>query len=314
MPKERSLSRREFLEILGLASVAALGACTPREPVVITATPSHVPPSPSPEPTPTLKIETEADDFEMVLVEGGTFEMGAANGLPFEQPVHTVVITKPYYLSRYEVTFYQYDRFCDDVGKNRAQDEGQGRGARAVGNVSWYDAVEFCNWLSQKEGLEPCYSGTGLSTECDFATNGYRLPTEAEWEFAARGGNRGEGYEYAGSNIPDEIGWYLDNSNGFSNPVGAKSPNELGLFDMSGNVQEWCWDWYDAEYYGVSPLEDPRGPSVGRSLMGQQRIKRGGSFFNQATLLRVAARNFDPPNRRTVYDVYFYGFRVARTA
>jgi formylglycine-generating enzyme required for sulfatase activity len=312
MPKN-GISRRRFLEIAGLAaSVAAVGGCNPRTPVAVTATPSPLPPTATPEPVPLTTLEPSG--FEMVLVEAGSFEMGSNTGLPLEQPVHTVQITRPFYTGKYEVTFEQYDEFCDATDKTRAIDPGYGRGTRPVGNASWYDTIEFCNWLSELAGLEICYSGEGMATECDFTASGYRLPTEAEWEYAARGGTRSQGYLYAGSDDADEVAWYADNSADSTHPVGQKAPNELGLHDMSGNVYEWCWDWYDREYYAESPANDPTGPEIGEGILGRQRVRRGGDFWNDAFSVRTTARTFDIPHIRVAYEIYDYGFRVVRTA
>ena len=170
--------------------------------------------------------------------------------------------------------------------------------------VSWYDAVAYCNWKSQTEGLTPCYSGSGSSTTCNFFANGYRLPTEAEWEYAARGGENSRGYTYSGSNSADEVAWYTNNSGNKTHQVGQKKVNEMGLYDMSGNVWEWCNDWYDPSYYGSSPGQNPRGPSSGSS-----RVVRGGSWFDKPYLLRCAYRyRLNPVNG---YNLN--GFRCVRT-
>jgi len=178
MSRRSRLSRREFLQMAGLtASAAALGACVP--------IPTKVAPTATPVPTPK---EVKPIVPEMVLVEAGSFQMGSTGGAENEQPVHTVQIARPFYIGKYAVTFEEYDRFCDDQKGRRPQDNGWGRGTRPVFGVSWVHAVKYCNWLSGKEGLTPCYDVKGKLTECDFSTNGYRLPTEAEWEYAARGG------------------------------------------------------------------------------------------------------------------------------
>ncbi|MFW6122182.1 MAG: formylglycine-generating enzyme family protein, partial [Petrotogales bacterium] len=134
---------------------------------------------------------------------------------------------------------------------------------------------------------------------------GYRLPTEAEWEYAARGGNKSNGYKYAGSNDPDEVAWYWDNSGGHTHEVGTKKPNELGIYDMSGNVWEWCQDWYDSDYYEESPKTNPYNHE-----MGSYRVSRGGSWYFYASFVRVADRYRSNPD---VTNVSF-GFRVCRTA
>jgi formylglycine-generating enzyme required for sulfatase activity len=302
MSKRRKLSRREFLKMVGTtASAAALGACTP--------TPTKVATTATPVPTPE---EIEPIVPEMVLVEAGSFQMGSTKGASDEQPVHTVHITRPFYIAKYVVTFEEYDRFCDaTIGIKKPDDNGRGRGNLPVINVTWYDAVAYCNWLSEKEGLTTCYSGKGKLTQCDFSANGYRLPTEAEWEYAARGGQKSQGYIYAGSDNPDDVAWYADHSGGQMHPVGQKQPNELGLYDMSGNLFEWCWDWYDGDYYASSPASDPTGPPPPSTGVPWEhnRVRRGGSWREDADSIRVTCRSFD-------YASYVgdNGFRLVRTA
>jgi formylglycine-generating enzyme required for sulfatase activity len=246
----------------------------------------------------------------MVLVEVGSFEMGSADGYPDTRPVHTVRLTRGFYIARYAVTFDEYDRFCADTGRTPPPDRA-GRGMMPVIEVTWYDAAAYCNWLSEKAGLTPCYRGSGKTIQCDFAANGYRLPTEAEWEYAARGGTESQGYLYAGSDNPDEVAWYAANSGGVMHPVGQKKPNELGLHDMSGNLYEWVWDWYAADYYAVSPAGDPKGPSsppVATTPRGPERVRRSGSWREDAPSILVAFRSFD-------YATYVgdNGFRLVRT-
>jgi sulfatase modifying factor 1 len=307
--QDRRLTRREFMRLTGVATSAALlGACRPRPAVyqvAVTATPSA---EPTPVPLPTSLVLVTDTGVEMVVVEPGSFEMGSMDGRSNEQPVHTVSITRPFAVSKYVVTFEQYDLFCDEVGKPRRDDGGTGRGAQPA-NVTWYDAAEYCNWLSEKEGLTPCFALAVLATECDFAADGYRLATEAEWEYAARGGSFSQGYLYSGDNDPGQVAWFEDNSGGTTHPVGQKAPNELGLYDMSGNMWEWCWDWYGRDYYAVSPAQDPQGAARGRDYMGQQRVRRGGSFQASASEIRVAQRGFDEPG----YEDGGLAIRLVRT-
>ncbi len=295
----------------GTASATALGACTPQTPAVATVAPTTQSIPTQVEPTPTNVIVVEAGGFEMVLVEPGSFQMGSASGRSAEQPVHTVSITEPFYVSKYEVTFDQYDEFHKDArsGSPPPDDGGWGRGNRPVTRVTWYDAVKYCNWLSERERLTPCYSGGGITTECDFMANGYRLPTEAEWEYAARGGCKSQGFTYAGSDNVDDVGWYLDNSGGQIQPVGQKKPNELGLCDMSGDVWDFCWDWYEIDYYKSSPSSDPTGGAI-PSPYERKRARRGGAWDEAADSLRIAFRSHDWPD----FVDNCNGFRIVRTA
>jgi sulfatase modifying factor 1 len=304
-----ALSRRDFIKTAGAAALAGtLGACTQPPPVT--------PPTPKqaaatkPPPTPTRVAITPLFP-DMVLVEAGSFEMGSRLR-PDEQPVHTVHITHPLYVARYAVTYEEYDLFCADVlGQRKPRDSGWGRGKLPVTNVDWYEAAAYCNWLSDKLGLAPCYSGKGIVTRCDFTAGGYRLPTEAEWEYAARGGPKSQGHLYAGSDNPDEVAWYADNSGDQLHAVGQKQPNELGLYDMSGNMYEWCWDFYGADYYASSPVDDPTGPppTPERSPRGPNHVRRSSSWRENADSIRVAFRSFD-------YAAYpgDNGFRIVRTA
>jgi formylglycine-generating enzyme required for sulfatase activity len=222
--------------------------------------------------------------IEMVFVKGGTFQMGSTDGDGDEKPVHTVRLDD-FRIGKTEVTFRQYDVFCDATGHSKPKDRGWGRGNRPVINVDWHDAVSFCDWLSEKSGMS------------------FRLPTEAEWEYAARGGQNSHGYRYSGGNDLDDVGWYRDNSGKRTHAVGQKRSNELRLYDMSGNVWEWCSDRYDSDYYAKSPGGNPKGPS-----MGSRRVVRGGSWVNDARHCRVARRNGGHPG--SSYDSL--GFRLAQ--
>jgi sulfatase modifying factor 1 len=302
MSKRLALSRREFLKTVGIAaSAATLGACTPPTSTKATPTLTAVPSEPAEEITPISP--------EMILVEAGSFQMGSTDGLPDEQLVHAVHITWPFYIAKYTVTFDEYDKFYYDnpgSGIRKPDDGGLGRGNRPV-EVTWSDAVAYCNWLSEKEGLPPCYSGKGKVTRCDFSANGYRLPTEAEWEYAARGGTKTRGYTYAGSDNPDDVAWYADNSGGQIHPVGQKQPNELGLYDMSGNIWEWCWDWYDGSYYASSPASDPKGPALGPNI--SLRVKRGGRADLGVDSIRITFRSAEGAS----FPAGGNGFRLVRT-
>jgi formylglycine-generating enzyme required for sulfatase activity len=247
----------------------------------------------------------------MVLVEGGTFQMGSTNGENDEKPVHTVTV-KSFYLGRTEVTQKEW---FEVMGITVAQQRDMvNKSWSLYGSednypmyfVSWYDAVEYCNRRSLKEGLTPAYRGSGDNITCDFSASGYRLPTEAEWEYAAKGGNKDYMiFEYSGGNSVGTVAWYTDNSGNSTHPVGTKQANSLGLYDMSGNVWEWCWDWYGS--YSGGSQSDPVGPS-GPASSGASRVYRGGSCYNSAAYVRSAYRSSNTPSGRNSY----LGFRLVR--
>lgn len=233
---------------------------------------------------------------EMVPVEGGEFYLGNDNSEDLDdKPEHKVTISD-FRMSKKEVTFDMFDNFCRATGYPFPDDGGFGRGSKPVINVSWIGAVKYCNWLSARNGLDKVYdlqidsTGTNV-TAVHWDANGYRLPTEAEWEFAAKGGSNPKGYLYTGSNDPNEVAWYTVNSKNESQDVGTKKANELGIFDLLGNAWEWCWDYYSPSYYKSSPSNDPHGPDS-----GQKRVYRGGCFKSSIDQLRITKRFYFDEN------------------
>ncbi len=247
---------------------------------------------------------------EMVFVEGGSFYMGNdySDALD-EKPEHKVTLSD-FYIGKYEVTFDEFDLFCRSTGYPFPDDGGFGRGKLPVMNVSWEGAIKYCNWLSSRFGLDKVYeleidsNGTYVK-EVHWDANGYRLPTEAEWEYVAKGGSKSQGYAYCGSNDPNEVAWYAANSDGKPHEVGQKKPNELAVYDMLGNAWEWCWDYYDKDYYKKSPSENPHGPANGKT-----RVYRGGNFKSSIEYLRVTRRFSLSPNIAQGN----IGIRLAQTA
>jgi len=301
----------------------------------------------------------------MVLIPGGTFQMGDsfAEGESGERPIHTVTLDS-FYMGKYEITNHQYCDFlnwADDNGwitvPGGVYQAGSGRdypychtssdtfygqitysggvfsirkksdqdmSHYPIVNVTWYGAAAYCNWRSQQEGREQCYN---LSMwNCDFSKKGYRLPTEAEWEYAARGGLEGKRFPW-GDTISHSQANYISHWEGaqpyysydvsptrsyhptwndgmypYAAWVGFFAANGYGLYDMAGNAQELCNDWYSRFYYSSSPVNNPRGPTSGAS-----RALRGGSWYNDASYSRVAKRSPYGP----IYGDYSVGFRVA---
>jgi len=222
-----------------------------------------------------------------VLVEGGTFNNGTSD-----------VTVSSFYIDKYELTQAGYQAV---MGTDPASGYGNGDNY-PVYYVSWFNAIEYCNRRSMQDGLSPCYSystyGTNLANwpvgwntnnanhtnvSCNWSANGYRLPTEMEWMFAARGGNQSQGYTYSGSNDINAVAWYRSNSGNTTHIVGTKAPNELGIFDMSGNVWEWCWDIYGA--YPSGAQTDPHGANN-----GSYRVLHSGSWTNYNTDCSVSYR------------------------
>ena len=222
-----------------------------------------------------VRVEASLPEIEMVEVECGTYNIGTYD---WEKPIHSVTVSS-FSIGKYEVTQKLWKAV---MGTNPSYFKGDNL---PVENVSWYQVQEFIRKLNAKTGKH------------------YRLPTEAEWEFAARGGNRSRGYIYSGSNDIGTVAWYDGNSGDKTHPVGTKAPNELGIYDMSGNVLEWCQDWYASNYYSKSPSTNPKGPTT-----GSNRVVRGGGWYGNAGRCRVSCRlNFTP-------GAYYggLGFRLAQ--
>jgi formylglycine-generating enzyme len=267
--------------------------------------------------------------MDMVSIPAGTFTMGSPeteSNRTYDETQYSVTLTA-FSMSKYQVTQEQYQTV---MGSNPSYfssnpQEGEIQGKRPVESVSWYDALVFCNKLSIKEGLSPAYSISDKTNPADWGTvptssnttwdavvivagsNGYRLPTEAQWEYACRA-NTSTTYN-TGDTISDNTGWYGDNSGNKTHEVGKKSANAWGLYDMHGNVYEWCWDWYGD--YPSEAQTNPMGASSGTS-----RVGRGGSWVSVAKYLRSARRiSFNPyqrgsgiPNSENIN----LGFRLVR--
>ena len=236
----------------------------------------------------------------MVFVTGGTLRIGSNYGGEDEKPSHFVTV-RSFYIDQYEVTNTEYADFLNNTGN---QEEG---GAPWLDiNSSRCSIVEDNGIYRPKSGFEQHpvieVSWFGAKAYCDMI--GARLPTEAEWEYAARGGQESKSYIYSGSNNPDDVAWWGESQIHQTHMIGTKEPNELGLYDMSGNVWEWCADWYQYDYYANSESYDPQGPDSGTN-----RVKRGGSWNHDKTFCRSSARFGQRPDITDMRS----GFRCVKT-
>jgi sulfatase modifying factor 1 len=251
--------------------------------------------------------------LDMLEVQGGSLDLGDdSNPLSDEYPAHLVTLST-FEMSRYEVTQELYEFITGDNPSYYQAPLYLDEPCRPVEYVSWQEAIEFCNALSSYAGLDLCYtidaSIPGTVT-WDTSANGYRLPTEAEWEFAARGGPDSYGYPYPGSEDPRDVAWYNDNSFGATHCVGELGSNELDFYDMGGNVAEWCWDMKSDDYWYTSDWINPLGPSGNVAPINDSVwfVARGGAY----DMPGLSARN---ATRISFWDIDKspdLGFRVAR--
>ena len=223
---------------------------------------------------------------KFINIEGGTFTMGDETGLgnKDQRPIHEVTL-KGFSLSKTEVTVAQYRYYCNETGVAMPKEPSWGwQDNHPIVNVSWRDAMDYTDWLSAKLNLK------------------VRLPYEAEWEYAARGGKKSKGYKYSGSNNIDDVSYYDGNSVNKTNAVASKKANELGIYDMSGNVFEWCMDRYESKYYTNSPKDNPKGANE-----GNRRVVRGGGWNLNSKFSSVAFR-YGSAFTGELYE--YFGFRV----
>ena len=279
-----------------------------------------------------VPIVRDPTGIEMVSLPAGTFTMGSPSSerarSPDEGPQHRVTISRPFLLARTETTVRQYRIYANESRAGEGGTSGREENRRAGGGhswdspgfaqdeenpvtcVSWNDAVAYCNWLSGRAGLRPCYRIRADRVSWDREADGYRLPTEAEWEYAGRAGTVTRFYNGDSRAELERAAWYGGNANGRAWPVCRKEPNAWGLCDMLGNVWEWCWDLYGP--YSAEPSTDPRGPE-----RGEFHVLRGGSWFDAyyefegIVFVRCAFR-LKYVGRPDFRD-HFIGFRVART-
>jgi formylglycine-generating enzyme len=236
----------------------------------------------------------------MVKVPRGIFKLGSIKNNYFDaQPIHQVTINSDIYVSRNEITFNQYSIFCLAKKIKVPDDNGWGKGERPIINVSWYDAIEFCNWLSSTENRGSSYKVNGKMVICDFDSDGYRLPTEAEWEYIASRNDDRSNKMY----FDVETGWLKNNSDGMSHEVGVIMSSKNPINDLCGNVKEWCWDWYGPRYTTIQEI-DPCGPDS-----GEFKCIRGGSWNDEIEFVSISKREKQKPEEMSIYS----GFRVVYT-
>lgn len=282
----------EHLAGLALALTALLGAGCNQE---ATQSPAGQPHAPAP------KTITLSNGLTIVFIPAGEFIMGDNDGDADERPAHQVQVGA-FYMDTHELTQKAYEALMEtNPSKSKGPD-------KPVEQVDWYHAVLYCNMRSLKQGLKPCYDPKTLA--CDFNAEGYRLPTEAEWEYACRAGTRGK---YSFGDAPDKLrtyAWFKENAAQTTHPVGQKTPNAWGLYDMHGNVAEWCHDFYGQSYYQKNDSPNPRGPSA-----GDKCVLRGGSWRTGADGCRSSARNSETPRfADACFGSDSYGFRCVRKA
>ena len=240
---------------------------------------------------------------EMILVEGGIFFMGIKSGIIYAdaKPVYQRDI-HPFYIGKYPVTQAEWFSLMQQNPSTQKNSK------LPVYHINWYEAILYCNYRSMQEGLEPVYNISDITKfkadkdviYANHCNNGYRLPTEAEWEYAARGGNKSKGYKYSGSDNIDEVAWCNIEINGSPKPVGLKKVNELGLFDMSGNIHEWCWEQYTPGY----------NIPISKNEKDIYRVTRGGCYWSEKTTCLVTFRS-----KCLSHTFHSYtGLRVVRTA
>lgn len=229
--------------------------------------------------------------IEFSEVYRASYNMGSNNGLDDEQPVHQIALSNSLICSKYEISQKLYKDVC---GTNPSEVIDYDY---PVNNVSFGEALVFCNKLSEIHGLEKCYTITASDTIFNYNANGYRLPTEAEWEYICRSETAGD---YSGSDI-NTLAWYNANSGFQLHKSGLKQPNPFGIYDLHGNLSEWCWDLYDAQYYQISESQNPTGPSI-----GSERVIRGGNYESGTSQVRSSSRDKSSDKSKLI------GFRIVR--
>ena len=240
----------------------------------------------------------------MVHVPASEFNMGSRQGSSDEAPVHRVKIGA-FLIDVFEVTQEMFAK-AQLPNPSHWQESPQ----KPVERVRWRDAKRYCNERSLLEGLKPCYNEKTADWDCDYSASGYRLPTEAEWEYACRAGTD-EPYDFGRPDRLRQYAWMAENSDQKTHPVGQKKPNGFGLYDLYGNVSEWCEDVYSASYYAESPSADPHGPPApGKDV---KRVIRGGSWQSSPSQCRATARQGERTgNTDACFSTDYCGFRCVR--
>ena len=282
---------RAWLAVGSVVALLILGCARQDPPAPAPSAPDAASAKPAASPT--------KSGVAMVLIPAGQFVMGDDQGEDDEQPAHRVELSA-FYMDVHEVTQQSFQAI---LGRNPAKSIGPDK---PVERVSWFAAIQYCNLRSLRDGFQPCYD---LKTQtCDFAADGYRLPTEAEWEYACRAAST---TRWSFGDQAGDLGkhaWYKANSGKATHPVGQKPPNPWGLYDLHGNVAEWCHDFYADDYEAGTSVKDPRGPTS-----GTERVLRGGSWKSSEDSCRCAARHSEPPGFADVCFGYeAYGFRCVR--
>jgi len=298
---------RAWAALAGVAACALVAGCSQSEPSTADAGKKGTEPGAAAKsggaPAEPVELVTKSG-IQTVYLPGGEFTMGTDKGDPDEGPAHHVKVSS-FMMDKFEVTHEMFAQ-VQLPDPSHWQDDPK----KPVERVRWRDAKTYCNERSTMEGLKPCYNEKTPEWDCDYTANGYRLPTEAEWEYACRAGED-SAYDFGAADKLRQYSWFADNAEQRTHAIGQKRPNKWGIYDLYGNVSEWCEDVFSPTYYKESPADNPRGPaSPGKDV---QRVMRGGSWKSSAEACRATFRT---GQRTGDTDACFYtdfcGFRCVR--